>query len=72
MEEILRMDGYQIRREWQEMEVQFVVSNAEGFVCRLVAGEAGFELSAQERALGKEVSPALIAKLSDFIVRHDG
>lgn len=67
----LTIDGYELEKEWFDDEVQFIVTNADGYVCRLVAGEAGFELSALDRSLDNIPPPDLIAKLSDFIVRSE-
>lgn len=64
-------EGYTIEKDWQEMEVHYLVFRDRAYLFRLVAGEAGFELSAQEQALQKQVPAELIARLSDFIVRQE-
>jgi hypothetical protein len=65
------IDQYTITPVETEMEVNFIVSDSTGYICRLVPGQAGFEISKTDEALGVEIPLKLIAEISDHIVRKD-
>jgi hypothetical protein len=67
----LKVDEYEVELVNTEYEINYVITNSNGYVCRLVPGYAGFELSKQDKALGNNISELLVAKLSDFIVAND-
>ena len=65
------MEGYLIRPIETEREINFVVLDHEGYVCRLVPGLFGFNLSPLDFALGSTKALPLVPYLSAFILNHD-
>jgi len=71
MSDRFSIDGYDFQKEWLENQVQFIISTAKGYVCRLVPGENGFELSKLDRVIENQLPAELIKKLSDLIEGHE-
>lgn len=62
-------EEYTIEKDWQERELHYLVFDRQGYVCRLVPGDWGWELSAIDLKLDQPIPAALVDKLSDYIVR---
>ena len=60
-----------IRRIFLELEINFEIMDSEGYVCRLVPGERGFELSRLDQCLGNDVPETLITAIGDHILKRD-
>ena len=70
MELPLQFEDHTIEEVLLEREINYIVSNSNGYVCRLVPGEAGFELSELDKALDNIPDYNFLIRLSDFIVRN--
>ena len=66
--EDLQFEAYTIKTIDTPLEINFEVHDEQGYVCRLVPGYAGFELSAHDKAMGNHVQQDMIAKISNYIV----
>ena len=62
---------YTITPQPLEKEVNYIVSNKDGYTCRLVPGYAGFEISKADKALGIELPLEILSQISDLIVTQD-
>lgn len=71
MNDTVEFEGFEIKTIPSELEMNYEVSDAGGYLFRLVPGYAGFGLSAIDQALGIEPDDKLITRISDFIVRND-
>ena len=71
MSDTFEFEGCTVKREIGDMSVNFVVSNAAGYQCRLVPGEWGFEVSKLDEALGNEIDHNFIIRLNEYIAHHD-
>jgi hypothetical protein len=71
-----------MNREWQvgvyvvkevllDREVNFEVFDADGYVCRLVPGYEGFELSKMDVSLGLDIDLSVVEMISNFILDKD-
>jgi hypothetical protein len=67
MENNLQFEGYTIEKVFMPLQVNFVVTNKEGYVCQLVPHELGFGLSPKDKSLGNEPDPTVIKRISDFL-----
>ncbi len=65
------IEQYTVTPVETEMEVNFIISDDSGYLCRLVPGEVGFEVSKTDIALGIDIPLKLLCQLSDYIVRKD-
>ncbi len=65
------LDGYIIRYVETEREVNFEILDQEGYVCRLVPAQVGFNLSPLDFALGNTGALPLVAQFSDYILNRD-
>ncbi len=63
--------GYLIRPIETEREMNFVILDNEGYVCRLVPGLLGFNLSPLDLALGNTRALPLVPCFSEFIFQRD-
>jgi hypothetical protein len=70
MSSTLLFEGYDIETVATEREINFVVTRQGEYVCRLVPGTDGFELSVLDRAIDHDVDDGLVDWLGDFIVSH--
>ena len=71
MPKVFEFGNFKIEAVELEREINFVITNQEGYVCRLVPGYAGLELSPQDMALGNEPDQKLISQISEYIVIQD-
>jgi hypothetical protein len=71
MPKLLQFQNYIIEEEPTELELNYVVKDETGYICRLVPGYAGFDLSPLDKSLGIELPPHVLASISEFIVEHD-
>lgn len=71
MIEPLFINQYTLTSVDSELEINYIVTDATGYICRLVPGEAGFEVSKSDKALGIDIPLKLLSQLSDLIVRQD-
>lgn len=71
MAEPFVFEQYTIMPVDAELEVNYIISDFSGYLCRLVPGEAGFEISRADKALGIEIPLKLLTEISDHIVRKD-
>jgi len=71
MQDRPEIDGYLIRPIETEKEMNFMILDSEGYVCRLVPGLFGFNLSPLDFALGNTKALPLVPHLSEFILHHD-
>lgn len=71
-----------MNKEWQvgkylvkelllDREVNFEVFDADGYVCRLVPGYEGFELSKMDVSLGVDIDTDILEMISNFILDKD-
>ena len=67
----LHFENHTIEKIDLEREINFIVSNPAGYVCRLVPGEAGLELSDLDKSIENVPDINFLIRLSDFIVRND-
>lgn len=67
MAKTTEFEGYTIEQVFMPLQVNFIVTNKEGYVCRLVPHELGFELSPTGKSLGNEPDSNIIRRISDFI-----
>ena len=67
----LHFENHTIEKIDLEREINFIVSNPTGYVCRLVPGEAGLELSELDKSIENVPDINFLIRLSDFIVRND-
>lgn len=71
MRKILNFREYKIEEILTDREVNYVVNDKEGYVCRLVPGYAGFEISQHDKALNNYPPDKIITSISDFIVENE-
>jgi hypothetical protein len=71
MKKLLEFESYTIEEVTSDLEVNYVVNDPKGYICRLVPGYAGFQLSPLDISLNNQPSQQLIARISDFIVEHE-
>ena len=71
MHQEFEFEGYMVKQVELEKEVNFELSDEKGYICRLVPGFFGFELSTLDRAVDNQIDPNFLARLSDYIVRKD-
>jgi hypothetical protein len=62
---------YIIEKDWQEMELHYIIFDGEGYVCRLVPGEMGLELSAQDLALDHQRIGDQLREVIGFIESYE-
>lgn len=67
MGELLIINGLNVRREFTEREVNFVVSDEEGYLFRLVPDLEGFLLSPLDRALDTDVNLVVAEQIGNGI-----
>lgn len=63
--------GILIKRLDHEQEINYEIFDEDGYICRLVPGYCGFEMSKLDYSLGVEVSPGLINAVTDYILNED-
>jgi hypothetical protein len=66
-----QLGNFQIRKLNLEREVNYEIYDSTGYVCRLVPGYSGFELSKLDRCLETVVSDSLIGNVGDYIINLD-
>lgn len=67
MEEVIELQGFRITPQFTEREVNFVVSDSEGYLFRLVPDLEGFHLSPLDLALDQEINTVLAEKIGSGI-----
>ncbi|MCA6441244.1 MAG: hypothetical protein IM598_10565 [Chitinophagaceae bacterium] len=67
MEEVIELQGFRITPRFTEREVNFEVSNSEGYLFRLVPDLEGFRLSPLDKALDAEINPKLAEQIGSWI-----
>lgn len=63
MEQVIELQGFRIAPEFTEREVNFVVSDSEGYLFRLVPDLTGFDLSPLDRALGTSIDQQVVEEI---------
>lgn len=71
MEEMTQFGRYAVEKVFVMNEVNLVVTEPSGYVCRLVPGYGGFELSAADKALGNDPGHAVVSSINEFILMRD-
>jgi hypothetical protein len=71
MKKLFEFESYTIEEVESDLEVNYLVHDSTGFICRLVPGYAGFELSPLDKSLDNLPSQELITQLSNFIVENE-
>ncbi|MFC4231496.1 hypothetical protein ACFOW1_06330 [Parasediminibacterium paludis] len=71
METTWQVGKYLVKEVLLERAVNYEVFDAEGYVCRLVPGYEGFELSKMDVGLGLTVDDHVVAMISNFILAKD-
>ena len=71
MENSIKFDNYFIKPVDLELEINYVVFDSGGYLCRLVPGEMGLELSKMDLALDNKPDGNLITKIIDLIFEKD-
>lgn len=66
-----KVDKYLVKELLLDREVNFEVFDYGGYVCRLVPGYEGFELSKMDVSLGVEIDETVIDTISNFILNKD-
>lgn len=67
MEEVIELQGFRITPRFTEREVNFEVSDSEGYLFRLVPDLEGFRISLLDRALDVNVNPLLAEQIGSGI-----
>jgi len=67
----LMFEKYILKEEFKGSEVNYVVTDDSGYVCRLVPNEFEFVLSSQDIAIKNIPKRSLIKRISDFIVERN-
>jgi len=67
MEEVIELQGFRITPQFTEREVNFEVSDSEGYLFRLVPDLEGFRLSPLDKALDADINPALAEQIGSRI-----
>lgn len=62
---------YFVKEVLLDMEVNFEIYDEDGYLCRLVPGYSGFELSKVDVSLGVEIDETVIETISNFILNKD-
>lgn len=60
-----------VEKVYTEREVNFIVRLDGQYLFRLVPGEAGFEPSKLDRAIGQQIVYDLVHAVGDFIIGRD-
>jgi hypothetical protein len=68
MSEPLTFEQFFIEVVDTAIEINYIIKDGNGYVCRLVPGEAGFELSPADKAVDNIPEQNLIERISNFIV----
>lgn len=67
MNEKIQCGKYLIEQVEEEKEINFVVTKNDDYICRLIPGGSGFELSPLDKAVGNLVDETLIDELGKRI-----
>ena len=67
MEEVIELQGFSVTTQFTEREVNFVVSDREGYLFRLVPDLEGFCLSQLDKALDADIDPELAEQIGSGI-----
>ncbi|HKO80713.1 MAG TPA: hypothetical protein VJU78_09965 [Chitinophagaceae bacterium] len=62
---------FSIEKIHAEREVNFNVYKDGEYLCRLVPGYSGFEISPMDKALGNDIDLVLLSRISEFIQQKD-
>jgi hypothetical protein len=71
METTWQVGKYLVKEVVLEREVNYEVFDGEGYVCRLVPGYEGFELSKMDVSLGLDIDTNVVDMISNFILAKD-
>ncbi len=66
-----KVDNFIVNEVFLDKEINFEILDSDGYICRLVPGYAGFELSKLDQCLGINVNPAVIHTISNLILTKD-
>jgi hypothetical protein len=72
MANLYELEGFYMIPLETEREINFIVKNKEGYVCRLVPRIYGFDISPLDKALDNLDVAGLVPRLSNFILNRDG
>lgn len=67
----LKYNEFMIERVFSEREINFIVFNKEGYFCRLVPGENGFQISRHDKSLENLPDQHILNNISEFIASWD-
>ena len=65
---MLQFENYFIEEVDKSKEVNYLITDKDGYVCTLVPGYEGFELSANDKALDINPGKSFVYRISEFIV----
>lgn len=71
MKNIFKFEDYILCPVRSNRELNFVITNKEGYVCRLVPDIYGFGLSPLDKALGNVSILPSLPQIIDFILQYD-
>lgn len=64
---LIKIGGLNIKRVYTEREINFVVSDNQGYLFKLVPDIASFRLSLLDQALGIKANPSIVEKIGSRI-----